>query len=77
MVITFVWLVYFSIIFALKNYTHYFDGPLGFTAIAMAALAGVILYRRDKIYRWCWLCKIVAGLAPLLVLAVIAYLKVG
>jgi hypothetical protein len=76
MVITIVWLVYFLIIFLLKNYTHRFDGPLGFTTIALAALAGVILYRLDKTYRWCWPCKIVAGLAPLLVLAVIAYLKV-
>jgi TRAP-type C4-dicarboxylate transport system permease small subunit len=76
MVITIVWLVYFLVIFLLKNYTHRFDGPLGFTTIALAALAGVILYRLDKKYRWCWPCKIVAGVAPLLVLVVVAYLKV-
>jgi hypothetical protein len=72
MVITIVWLVYFVVIYLLKNHTDYFNGPVGFTAIAVAALAGVFLYRLDKRYRWCWLCKIVAALAPLLVLAVVA-----
>ncbi len=77
MVITIVWLLYFVIIFLLKNYTPYFDGSVGFTVIALAALAGVVLYRRDKEYRWCWPCKIGASLVPLLVLAVVAYLKVN
>jgi hypothetical protein len=75
MVITIVWLLYFVLILLLKNCTPYFDGPLGFTAIASAALAGVLLYRRDKKYRWCWPCKIGAVLAPLVVLAVVASLN--
>jgi hypothetical protein len=77
MVITIVWLLYFVIVLLLKNYTPYFEGPLGFTAIALAALAGVLLYRRDKTYRWCWPCKLGAVLAPLIVLAVVACLKVN
>jgi hypothetical protein len=77
MVITIVWLLYFVIILLLKNYTPYFEGSLGFTAIALAALAGVLLYRRDKKYRWCWPCKLGAVLAPLIVLAVVACLKVN
>jgi hypothetical protein len=77
MVITIVWLLYFAGILLLKNYTGYFDGAIGFTAIAFAALAGVLLYRLDKKYRWCWPCKIGAVVAPLTALAVVAFLKVN
>jgi len=75
MTITIVWLLYFVVILLLKNHTRYFEGVIGFTAIAFAALAGVLLYRRDKKYRWCWFCKIGACLALLVVLAAVAYLE--
>lgn len=77
MMITIVWLLYFVVILLLKNFTPYFSGSLGFTAIAFAALAGVVLYRRDKKYRWCWPCKIGAFLAPLTILVIVAYLKIN
>jgi hypothetical protein len=76
MTITIVWFLDFVIIFLLENYTRYFDSSLGFIMIAFAALAGVLLYRRDKKSLWCWRCKIGACLLPLIVPAVVAYLEV-
>ena len=77
MIVTIVWLAYFVAILALKQYFIYFSTPVGFTAIAVAALAGVVLYRRDKEYRWTWPTKGFATLAPLLMLLLFEFLNIS
>jgi hypothetical protein len=54
MVITMIWLAFFGVLYLLKLCFPFFAAPFGFAVIALAALAGVILYRVDKIKRWSW-----------------------
>ena len=56
---------------------HVFSTPVGFTAIALAALAGVILYRLDKKYRWTWPMKSFANLFPLVLLLLFDFFNIG
>jgi hypothetical protein len=76
MVITIVWLAFFIALFACKYSVTYFDGSIGFAAIAGAAFVGVFLYRRDKKYRWGWPVKLLAATVPFMVLLFLAYLDV-
>ncbi len=77
MTITIVWLIYFIGIFALKANEAYFQTTIGFVAISAAALAGVLLYRRDKTFRWNWTTKLLASLVPLGCLFFLAHIRAG
>ena len=79
LVITIVWLLYFLIIFALKEKFSYFGTESGFLAISFAALMGVFLYRHDKDHRekWTWVVKglVTAGIiGSLIALAIVGSL---
>jgi hypothetical protein len=79
LVITLIWMIYFSIILYFKWFFAYFDGDFGFAAISASVLSGVFLYRWDKKYRekWTWVIKVLATTTPIVVLLLFAEFHIG
>jgi hypothetical protein len=65
MTITIVWLIYFLVIWLQQSELPFFATSTGFALIALAALAGVILYREDKTKHWGWKIKLTTSILPL------------